>query len=88
MTDPGFPQGGGVNPPRGGREHAILPNSPKNCMKLKEFGRRGGGVRPSRPPLDPPLQLDLYKVNFAVIGTTASSSATISVFSFVVFCSV
>ena len=55
MTDPGFPQGGGVNPPRGGREHAILPNSPKNCMKLKEFGRRGGGVRPSRPPLDPPL---------------------------------
>ena len=56
MTDPGFPQGGGVNPPRGGREHAILPNSPKNCMKLKEFGRRGGGVRPSRPPLDPPLE--------------------------------
>ena len=55
VTDPGFPQGGGVNPPRGGREHAILPNSPKNCMKLKEFGRRGGGVRPSRPPLDPPL---------------------------------
>ena len=53
VTDPGFPQGGGggVNPPRGGREHAILPNSPKNCMKLKEFGRRGGGVRPSRPPL-------------------------------------
>ena len=57
VTDPGFPQGGGVNPPRGGREHAILPNSPKNCMKLKEFGRRGGGVRPSRPPLDPPLPM-------------------------------
>ena len=46
-----------MNPPRGGREHAILPNSPKNCMKLKEFGRRGGGVRPSRPPLDPPLNV-------------------------------
>ena len=27
----------------------ILPNSPKNCMKLKEFGHGGGGVRPSRP---------------------------------------
>ena len=26
-------------------------------MKLKEFGcRGGGGVRPSRPPLDPPLR--------------------------------
>ena len=58
VTDPGFPQGGGREPSKGGggREHTILPNSPKNCMKLKEFGRRGGGgVRPSRPPLDPPL---------------------------------
>ena len=53
MTDPGFPQGG-CEPSKGGREHTILPNSPKNCMKLKEFGRQGG-VRPSRPPLDPPL---------------------------------
>ena len=53
VTDPGFPQGGGGREPsKGGREHTILPNSPKNCMKLKEFGRRGGGgVRPSRPPL-------------------------------------
>ena len=50
VTDLGFPQGGGVNPPRGGREHTILPNSPKNCMKLKEFGRRGGG-RASLTPL-------------------------------------
>ena len=32
-------------------------------MKLKEFGRRGGGVRPSRPPLDPPL----YFIQFARI---------------------
>ena len=24
-------------------------------MKSKEFGRPGGGVRPSRPPLDPPM---------------------------------
>ena len=26
------------------------PNFPENCMKSKEFGRPGGGVRPSRPP--------------------------------------
>ena len=49
MTDPGFPRGAWTLQ-GGGREHTILPNSPKNCMKLKEFGRRRGGVRPSRPP--------------------------------------
>ena len=26
------------------------PNFPENCMKSKEFGRPGGGVRPSHPP--------------------------------------
>ena len=40
--------------PRGGREPSRggvnTPNFPKNCMKSKEFGRPGGGVRPSRPP--------------------------------------
>ena len=39
----------------GGRQHTILPNFPKNCMKLKEFGPPGGGARPLRPPLDPSL---------------------------------
>ena len=43
MADPGFPLGGGANP-RGGRQHTILPNFPKNCMELKEFGL-GGGVQ-------------------------------------------
>ena len=33
------------------------PNFPENCMKSKEFGRPGGGVRPSRPPLDPPMTI-------------------------------
>ena len=51
VTDP---RGGGPNPP-GGRQHTILPNFPKNCMQLKEFGPQGGGARPLRPPLDPPL---------------------------------
>ena len=50
----GFPRGGGTNPP-GGRQHTILPNFPKKCMKLKEFGPPG--ERESlTPPLDPPLQ--------------------------------
>ena len=48
VADPGFPRGGGANS-KGGRQHTILPNFPKNCMKLKEFGP-GGGARPSRPP--------------------------------------
>ena len=39
--------------PGGGRQHKILPNFPKNCMKSKEFGLPGGG-RPLRP-LNPPL---------------------------------
>ena len=48
VTDPGFPRGGGASPP-GRRQHTILPNFPKNCTELKEFGP-GKGVRPSRPP--------------------------------------
>ena len=48
VADPGFPRGGSSNPPgRGGRrQHTTLPNSPKNCLKLKEFGPGGGGGRP------------------------------------------
>ena len=56
VADPGFPQGGGANSP-GGRQHTILPNFPKNCMKLKEFGPRGG--RPKFYYVDPPL----YEIN-------------------------
>ena len=54
VADPGFPRGGGANSP-GGRQHTNLSIFPKNCMKLKEFGPPGGGARPLRPPLDPPL---------------------------------
>ena len=45
-----FPEEGAPTP-RGGRQHTILPNFPKNCMKLKEFwpGGEGAGARP--PPL-------------------------------------
>ena len=46
-----FPRGG-REPSRGGREHA------KFSQKLHEIERiwtPRGGVRPSRPPLDPPM---------------------------------
>ena len=44
VADPGFPRGGRANSPGGwgGRQHTILLNFPQNCMKLKEFGPRGG----------------------------------------------
>ena len=38
VADPGFPRGGGANPRRR-RQLTILPNFPKNCMKLKEIPR-------------------------------------------------
>ena len=40
----------GAPTPQGG-QHTILPNFPKNCMKLKEFG----------PPLDPHWSLTIGK---------------------------
>ena len=50
VVDPGFPRGGGAR----GHQHTILPNFPKNCMKLKEFGPRGASFT---APLDPPLKM-------------------------------
>ena len=65
VADPGFPRGGGANSPRG-RQHTILPNFPKNCMKLKEFGPEGGGGGASLPPpLDPPLERAIIACNVA-----------------------
>ena len=37
------------------------PNFPENCMKSKEFGRPGGGVRPSRPPPRSASDYDFFK---------------------------
>ena len=54
MADLGFLRGGGANSPGGGRQHMILSNFLKNCMKLKEFGPRGVCASLTSP-LDPPL---------------------------------
>ena len=45
---------------QGGCQHTILPNFPKNCMKLKEFGPPGGGARPKFYYVDPPLHSILW----------------------------
>ena len=49
-ADPGFPVGGGANP-LGGRQHTILPNFPKNCMKLRKFWWSVGGALAGGAPL-------------------------------------
>ena len=48
--DPGFPVEGDANPP-GGCQHTILPNFPKNCMKLRKFWSVGGAPLRSATPL-------------------------------------
>ena len=49
VTDPGFPRRGGWGATfQRGRQHTILPNFRKNCMKLKKFGPPGGA-----PPCTP-----------------------------------
>ena len=58
VADPGFPRGGAGIPP-GGCQHTVLPNVPKNCMKLKEFGPQGG-TRPNFYYVDLPLQSSCY----------------------------
>ena len=56
VADPGFPRRGGANPQ--GRDANVLfgQKIPENCMKMKEFGPRGGGVPGA--PLDPPMDHD------------------------------
>ena len=52
-----FPQGGAPTP----KIAIIFHIFAENCMKMKEFGPPGGGARPWRPPLDPPmLAVDIF----------------------------
>ena len=76
MADPGFPRGGGANSP-GGRQHMILPIFPKNCMKSKEFGPRGGASL--APPLDPPLQYSEARSTKRVLAHTPKAATTFCV---------
>ena len=49
LADLGFSQGGGTNSKCGCKKLLFGQFSPKNCMKLKEFGPQGG-AHPWRPP--------------------------------------
>ena len=55
-----FPEVGAPISWRGGgrrRQHTILPNFPKNCMKLKEFG-------PGDPPLLYIISIKVFKIKY------------------------
>ena len=64
VADPGFPRGGGANSPGGAPTYDFA----KFSQKLHEIERiwAPGGARPSRPPLDPPLlvQVCAYSVRY------------------------
>ena len=49
VADPGFPRGGGANPQSGGANLLLGQKFPENCMKMKEFGPRGGVRVPCAP---------------------------------------
>ena len=67
-ADPEFPVGGGSNCPGGERQHANLPNFPKNSMKLRKFRTVGEGAGAECTPLNPPLNFTNFSVKHS-IGT-------------------
>ena len=65
-----FPQVG-VPTLQEGRQHTILPKFPENCMKLKEFGPRGGRGCVSLVPLrsaTAKVNLKIKVMSVAIIG--------------------
>ena len=54
VADPAFSPRLGAPSLQVGRQHTILPNFPKSCMKLKKFGSQG---RPKCYYVDPPLDM-------------------------------
>ena len=62
-VDPGFSVGGSANPPGRGCQPMILPNFPKNCMKLRKFWTMGG--RAGGAPLR--SDTDMQKLNYVII---------------------
>ena len=70
-----FPEEG--RQPQGwGRQLIILPNFPKNCMKMKTFGSRG-----AHPCFDPPMQVN-WKTRTPDINDKTDFKSLLWVFSF------
>ena len=76
VADPGFSPGGGAPTPK---IAIIFHIFAENCMKMKEFGPPGGGARPWRPPLDPPMG-SVYIV--ALKGNAIAKRNVMSIFLF------
>ena len=55
VADPGFPREGCANPQGWGANLLFGQNFPKTAWKWKNLEPEGGGMRPWRPPLDPPM---------------------------------
>ena len=53
MADPGFPRGGGPQPPRWGHQPIILVNFPCKLHEYEKIKTGGGGGVSLAPPLDP-----------------------------------
>ena len=49
VADPEFPRGGDTNSQSGGANLLFGQKFPENCMKMKEFGPRGGAFVPGAP---------------------------------------
>ena len=77
-ADPGFPVGGGADPLEG-RQHTILSNFPKNCMKSRKFwavGGRAPGAPPLNPPLVPSRKIHLTPLNETLYECTQSKRSS------------
>ena len=61
VADPGFPRIGGAKP-KGGAPTYYLANFSRKLHENEEILGRGG-ARPSRPPLDPPLECHIWNVH-------------------------
>ena len=55
VADPGFPRGGGTNSPQGGAPTYHFARFSQKLHEIERIWAPGGGTRPSRPPLDPPV---------------------------------
>ena len=55
VADPGFPRGGDTNLQSGGANLLFGQKFLENCVKMKEFGPRGGHASLVPPPLDPSM---------------------------------
>ena len=72
VAHPGFPRGGSTNPP-GGANIRFCQIFFQKLHKIERIWTHRGDARPSRPPLDPPLQTD-PKIHSVIPGAIFGSA--------------